>query len=121
MKRKMVMAVLLAVGLTGICQFSDNVGVTIPYTAYAANAGTVTGSSLRVRTGAGTDKAALTYNGSSVMLSKGTKVTIKKAVEEGETTWYQVSFSYSGKTLTGYVSGDYVKVTEETDDSSSKA
>lgn len=120
MKRKMVMAVLLAVGLTGICQFSDNVGVTIPYTAYAAVVGTVTGSSLRVRTGAGTDKAALTYNGSSVMLSKGTKVTIKKAVEAGETTWYQVSFSYSGKTLTGYVSGDYVKVTEETDDTSSK-
>lgn len=116
MKRNMVMAVLLAVGLSGSCHFSDKTEVAIPCTAYAATMGTVTGDNLRVRTKAGTDQEPLVLDGKSVMLSKGTKVTIKKAVEVKETTWYQVSFSYSGKTRSGYISGDYVKITEETDD-----
>lgn len=120
MKKRTIMAVLLAAGVSSACHFPDIAQVNVPYTAYAAVKGTVTGSNLRVRTGAGTDKEALAYKGTPVMLSKGTQVTVKKAVEVGETTWYQVSFTYEGQTLTGYVSGDYVSLEEEKDNGSGK-
>lgn len=119
MKRQTIMAILLAAGVTTSCHFPNIVQPTIPYMISAATKGTVTATSLRVRTGAGTDKAALTHNGSAVMLEKGVSVTIKKAVEASNVTWYQISFSYGGETLTGYVSGDYVKLQEAADSSSS--
>lgn len=75
----------------------------------AASKGTVTTEGLRVRTKAGTDKEVLTYKGKNVMLSKGMEVTIKAHTEVKGVTWYRVSFKYEGKTLDGYVSGEYVK------------
>lgn len=78
-------------------------------TVKAATKGTVTTDGLRVRTKAGTDKEVLTYKGKNVMLSKGTEVTIKAHTEVKGTTWYRISFEYEGKTLDGYVSGEYVK------------
>lgn len=122
MQKRTIMAVLLAAGVSSICHFS-NVNIinpTVSYTAYAATKGTVTGSSLRVRTGAGTDKKVLTVDGKEVRLTKGKTVNVKKAIEVKDVTWYQVSFSYGGKTLTGYVSGDYLNISESTDDTSSK-
>lgn len=77
--------------------------------------GKVTTSSLRVRTGYGTDQDQLTYNGSKVSLGLNTKVTISATKKIGSTAWYKVTFTYSGKTLEGYVSGDYVKLDDEED------
>lgn len=122
MQKRTIMAILLTAGVSSSCHF-PNVNIinsTVPYTAYAATKGTVTGSSLRVRTGAGTDKKVLTVDGKEVLLAKGKTVNVKKAIEVQNVTWYQVSFSYSGKTLTGYVSGDYLNISESTDDTNSK-
>ncbi len=89
------------------------VGIGGKQEASAASKGTVTTDGLRVRKGAGTNKAVLTYNGENVLLYKGTSVTIKSEKKVDDVTWYKVSFSYEGKTLTGYISGDYVKVKED--------
>lgn len=66
--------------------------------------GTVTADNLKVRTGAGTSHSLLGT------LSKGTKVTI---VEEGN-SWHRIKYG-SGY---GYVSADYIKLTTDSDNSS---
>ena len=82
--------------------------------AEAAQKGTVTASSLNVRKGAGTSYAKLQEAGKSVTLKKGTSVTI----ESEKSGWYYVSFKYNNKTLKGYVSKQYVKVTASSSSSS---
>ncbi|MSS62573.1 cadherin-like beta sandwich domain-containing protein [Velocimicrobium porci] len=78
--------------------------------------GTVTADGLRVRTGAGTDKQQLSYNGVNVVLKKGQTVTVQGEKKVGKVTWYKISFSYEKKTLTGYVSGDYISFSNSSDD-----
>ena len=110
MKKKSICLALLIAGLflmTGFVTGGYNAKV-----AYAATKGTVTTTGLRVRTDAGTDKAVLTHNGTNVTLTKDTKVTIHSKKSVKGVTWYEVTFTYQGKSLKGYVSGDYVKVEE---------
>ncbi|MBR0153261.1 MAG: hypothetical protein IJM26_05705 [Lachnospiraceae bacterium] len=78
--------------------------------------GTINAGPLNVRTGYGTSYDKLTYNGSTVQLAKGTKVTILASQDVSGTTWYEITFTYSGATLTGYVSGDYVTLGSGSDD-----
>lgn len=109
MKRKSVcfmllLGLLLLTGLFGTVYGSRE--------ASAAAKGTVTTDGLRVRTGAGTSKKVLTCNGENVTLSKGSAVTIQAEKTVSGVIWYKVSFTYQKKTLTGYVSGDYVKITK---------
>ncbi|WP_167955271.1 cadherin-like beta sandwich domain-containing protein [Anaerosporobacter faecicola] len=88
-------------------------------TRKAIDTGKVTTDNLRVRVGAGTSKAQMTdSSGAKVYLSKGTKVTIYSVVDVSGTLWYEVDFIYNKKTMTGYISGDYVKLDseEENDD-----
>ncbi len=68
--------------------------------------GTITGSDVRMRKGAGTSYAILGTYG------KGTKMTITGS-QKG---WYKVS--YNGKT--GYVSGDYMRLVPKTSYSTAK-
>lgn len=70
--------------------------------------GVVTASKLNVRTGAGTAYKNLTLDASNVQLSKGTGVTIISRHDVAGVTWYQVTFTYAGKTLKGYVCGSYI-------------
>ena len=43
------------------------------------------------------------------------RLTIKKEKKGADGyVWYKVSFKYNGKTKTGYVRSDFVKITEET-------
>lgn len=70
----------------------------------AANKGIVTADRLNVRTGEGTSSSILVVDGNLVKLTKGTEVNILSE----NNGWYKVSFTYSGKTLKGYVSADYV-------------
>ena len=67
--------------------------------------GTVTGNDLRVRSGPGTSYAVKTY------LNKGAKVTITEQKTVGSTTW--------GKTASGWVSMDYVKLDSQSSSGSS--
>ena len=87
--------------------------------ASAATKGTVTTDRLRVRTGAGTDKAILTHEGVNVLLNTGTSVTISSEKKVSGVTWYKVTFTYQGEKLKGYISGDYVKVEKKTASNSS--
>lgn len=72
--------------------------------------GTVTASSLNVRQAAGTDKEILKYDGNNVRLTKGQTVTITGESKVDKVIWYKISFIYQKKSLSGYVSGDYIKI-----------
>ncbi len=66
--------------------------------------GMVTASSLKVRSGAGTNYSSI----SSV--SNSDVITILSDVTYGDEKWYKISTVQGGKTITGYVSGYYVKL-----------
>lgn len=75
--------------------------------------GTVTASSLSVRTGPGTSYSLITN------LINGAKVTITgSAADTSGATWYKISFVQSGSTKSGYVSSKYIKIENTTIDSS---
>lgn len=75
---------------------------TVIVPGFAANMGTVvTTDGLNVRSEANTDSSILTT------LSYGTQVDVIST--SGDGTWHQIS--YNG--ITGYVSGDYLQVTEK--------
>ena len=75
---------------------------TVSVPGFAANMGTVgTTDGLNVRSEANTDSSILTT------LSYGTQVDVIST--SGDGTWHQIS--YNG--ITGYVSGDYLQVTEK--------
>ena len=67
-------------------------------------------NALNVRVAAGTNNAKVTYNGKTVTLTLGQKVTIHEEVKIGTVTWYSVTFDYNNTKLKGYVSGDYIIV-----------
>ena len=70
--------------------------------------GVVTVYSLNVRTGPGTQYDSVTQNGMSVYLFKDDVVKIM-----GESNnFYKVQFTYNKKTLTGYSSKAYIKVSQ---------
>lgn len=81
--------------------------------------GVVTGGPLNVRTGYGTSNPVMKQNGAKVQLSKDATVKIIGSKKVGSTTWYQVSFTRNGQTITGYVSGDYVRISDGTSGGSS--
>lgn len=72
--------------------------------------GTVTASSLNVRQAAGTDKEILKYDGNNVRLTKGQTVTITGESKVEKVTWYKIAFTYQKKSLSGYASGEYIKI-----------
>jgi len=70
--------------------------------------------SLNVRTGCGTDYDQVKVNGSNVVLNKGDKIAIiSEGRSAGGNVWYEVRWIEDGMEYHGYVSGRYVKKTEE--------
>ncbi|WMJ89633.1 SH3 domain-containing protein [Anaerocolumna sp. MB42-C2] len=78
--------------------------------ALAATYGTVTATSLNIRSGPGTKYDKVQVNGSFAYLKKGDKFTIISK-KDG---WYKIAFTYSGKKTEGYVMDDFVKETNST-------
>lgn len=74
--------------------------------------GKTTADTLNVRTGYGTSYDKLTYKSKTVQLKKNTEVEILGSKKVSGTTWYKIAFTYSGADLEGYVSGDYIRITE---------
>ncbi len=70
--------------------------------------GTIKGNSVRVRATASVTGAV------SCALNTGTEVTVLEAASGDGKNWYKVQFTYNGTAMTGYVSADYVTVTETT-------
>ncbi|HEX3076106.1 MAG TPA: cadherin-like beta sandwich domain-containing protein [Lachnospiraceae bacterium] len=77
---------------------------------------------LNVRVAPGTTNAIVKdANGNSVGLVAGTKVSIYSKSSIASVIWYEVTFTYGGKQLKGYVSGDYIKLdSQQTDTGSSQ-
>ncbi len=84
--------------------------------------GTVTtnADALRVRTGPGTGYAVLKANGAEVKLPKGSAVSVLGTYQsdKGDTTnypvWYQISATFQGTSVTGYVAANYITLDPET-------
>lgn len=71
--------------------------------AYEEMNGTVMGTSVRVRQGAGTDTAEITQ------LTGGHEVHISGEAEDSSgMVWYQISFTKDGNAMQGYMRSDYV-------------
>lgn len=66
--------------------------------------GKVTANTLNVRRGASTSYGVVKQ------ITYGQAVTITDSLVTGNKTWYKISFTSSGKTYTGYVSGQYIRV-----------
>ena len=81
-----------------------------PAVVYAATTGTITATTLYVRKGPGTNYDKVQVNGSDVYLKQNAKITIEKEVDD----WYYTTVTFGGKTVSGYVSGEYVSVTSQT-------
>ena len=79
--------------------------------AYEEKDGTVNGTNVNVRTGAGTSYSKLTYNGNNVQLNVGHSVRIigESNASDGA-LWYKIKFTYSGTELTGFMHSAYVDV-----------
>ena len=76
-----------------------------PVSTYASSTGTVTGSSVNVRTGAGTGYEKITQ------LNTGAKVTILDTVKTSDTyAWYHIGFYLNSTYTTGYITSQYVSV-----------
>lgn len=102
-------------------------GIPVTTTTSVADTGKVVNvnSNLRVRTSAGVsspdeNENRLQYKGEYVGIKNGT--AIKKLGEQtvNKTVWYQISFSYSGTTLKGWVSSNYIEMDTVTTSSYSK-
>lgn len=92
------------------------ISIVIPHGIYgishqvlAAQTGTVTATTLNVRTEPSMTASKVQMNGTNVYLNQGESVTILG--EEGD--FYHVSLKFNGKTVEGYVHSDYVKLTED--------
>lgn len=78
-------------------------GISVP--------GTVTATSLIVRSKPARTGEQLTIRGANVSIKKNTKVTILKEMITNKEKWYYISGKWNRTTIKGYVSSDYVKLT----------
>lgn len=72
---------------------------------HAESKGTVTATSLNIRSGPGTSYDIVKVKGSNAFLKQGETVTLVKKVGD----WYLISFTFSGLKTEGYILGTYVK------------
>lgn len=81
---------------------------------------TTASSPLRVRKGPGTGYDLLYVSGEVVQLPKGTQVAVLGTYQsdKGDTTnypvWYQISATFKGTTVTGYVAANFITLDPET-------
>lgn len=92
--------------------------VTLKGTAYETG---VTTSNLNVRTGAGTNFDRLTYQGKTVLLPKGAKVTLLSKKMVDGVVWYQAEFDFEGARLKGYLCGTYIRLDSASSSGSSSS
>ena len=91
----------------GILMFVLVIGLGFRTYASAAVTGTVTASTLFVRTGPSTEYPKVESNGKTVFLSRGDSV----AISYGNNGWYYVTASFEGTKIKGYVSAAHILTT----------
>ena len=95
------------ISFVGVLLFSLLIGLGIKTSAGAAVSGTVTASTLFVRTGPSTENPKAEANGKTVFLSRGDSV----AISHGSNGWYYVTASFEGTRVKGYVSAAHILTT----------
>ncbi len=83
-------------------------GSSVSVTKIVEISASVTASTLNVRSGPGTSYSKVAG------LVKGNTVTVINEKMGSDTKWYAISFKQSGKTLTGYVSSAFIKLSYKT-------
>lgn len=108
-ERNVAVAILSFVCVLTVTLFQ---GVLLPddFVKAATTKGEVTASSLNVRTGPGTNYEQVRQDGNPVYLYKGDIVSILGE----ENNFYKVRFSYNDKTVNGYSSKYYIRLTNAT-------
>ncbi len=91
----------------GVLLFVLFIGFGFQTNASAAVSGTVTASTLFVRTGPSTEYPKTEVNGKTVFLSRGDSV----AISYGNNGWYYVTASFEGTKVNGYVSAAHILTT----------
>ena len=91
----------------GVLLLAIAIGFGFRIRASAAVSGTVTASTLFVRTGPSTEYPKVEVNGKTVFLSRGDSV----AISHGSNGWYFVTASFEGTKVQGYVSAAHVLTT----------
>ncbi len=76
------------------------------FDVYASKTGSVTATSLNVRSGPGTTYSIVQVNNSNVFVKQKDTITI---LDEKD-GWYYISTKFNGKTVKGYVLDEFVKV-----------
>ncbi|MBP3569630.1 MAG: SH3 domain-containing protein [Lachnospiraceae bacterium] len=107
MKREKIYSKKYIALFTGILLFALVVGLGFRTYASAAVSGTVTASTLFMRTGPSTEYPKVEANGKAVFLSRGDSV----AISYGSNGWYYVTASFEGTKVKGYVSAAYILTT----------
>lgn len=69
--------------------------------------------SVKVRTKKGNDAPYKKSGNKTVTVARGSTVSITKDVAVEKTRWYKISFTYAGKTKSGYVNSKYVKLSKK--------
>ena len=91
----------------GLLLFALVIGLGFRTYASAAVTGTVTASTLFVRSGPSTEYPKVEANGKTVFLSRGDSV----AISHGSNGWYYVTASFEGTKIKGYVSAAHILTT----------
>ena len=117
---------LTVLGL-GICLYTTSAPALVAYaeteptyeateltSMMEAYVGVVNTESLNVRTGCGTNYDQIEVNGEKLKIYEGDKVAIMSVgLSTGGKTWYEVRWVEDGVKYHGYVSGTFLKKTEE--------
>ena len=111
-------AVIMGTVLTSVPFYGNNQNNSKIVYAATKKVATCTVDKLKVRTDSGTEFAQLASDGSLVYLALNDKADVLgEKKDKGGIVWYKVSFAFGGKTVTGFVRSDFVKITNENVDS----
>ena len=107
-------AFIMGTVLTSVPFYGNNLNNSTIVYAATKKVATCTVDKLKVRTDSGTEFAQLTSNGNLVYLALNDKADVLgEKKDKGGIVWYKVRFVFGGKTVTGFVRSDFVKITNE--------
>ena len=107
MKNKKSISKKYMIIFAGVLALALLIGFGFRIRASAAVSGTVTASTLFVRTGPSTEYPKVEVNGKTVFLARGDSV----AISHGNNGWYFVTASFEGTKVQGYVSAAHILTT----------
>ena len=117
-KKSLAKGILSALMIGAFCSVTPQMvtKLTQVETVYAATkkVATCTVDKLKVRTNSGTEFAQFTSNGTPVYLLLNDKADVLgEKKDKSGIVWYKIRFVFGGKSVTGFVRSDFVKISKE--------